>query len=87
MAMVMIMAVAMVRVPMPAQDDKDESIDQDPHQCQDEHDCTPDQKSGPAIFTCGRLRLTHDRCIACHVRRVSHATHDCQAQVAEGETT
>ncbi len=41
MAVVVVVAVAMVRVPMPAQDDKDERIDQDPHQRQDEHYCTP----------------------------------------------
>ena len=41
MVVIMAMAVAMVRVPMPAQDDKDERIDQDPHQRQDKHNCTP----------------------------------------------
>ena len=39
-ATAMIMAVAMVGVPMPAQYDKDESIDQDPNQSQNEHYCT-----------------------------------------------
>ena len=51
MAVVMIMAVAMVRVPMPAQDDKDESIDQDPHQCQNEHDCTPRSRGHALLFS------------------------------------
>lgn len=38
--MVMIMAVPMVRVPMPAQYQEDKGIDPNPHHSQDEHHCT-----------------------------------------------
>ena len=37
----MIMAVPMVRVPVPAQDHKDERVDPDAHQSQNKHHCTP----------------------------------------------
>ena len=68
MAVVVVVAVAMVRVPMPAQDDKDERIDQDPHQRQDEHYCTPKFHVHALLqCTCGRLRLAYIEGAACYV--------------------
>ena len=69
-ATAMIMAVAMVGVPMPAQYDKDESIDQDPHQSQNEHYCTHTPKYNAATSKFG-YGLTKNR--VPHLTR--HALH------------
>lgn len=59
-ATAMIMAVAMMGVPMPAQYDKDESIDQDSHQSQNEHYCTHTPTFNAATSTVG-YGLTKNR--------------------------
>ena len=73
MAMVVpvIMAVPMVRVPMPAQDDKNECIHPNAHQSQDEHHCTSQHMLDSVLSLlchsckltiCARTKLESCRC-------------------------